>query len=252
MLLQFEKLSAFQNLTHAVTRAHFKEMENFNLADHVGSGSLHAIENRKILATHLKLPFTRMTAAQQVHGNTVTIINESLTGKGHDGWKSAIPATDAMITNLKNTPLMVFSADCPLILVYDKKIEAIGLIHASWRSTFSEIITRTIKAMSDNFKCKPENIIAGIGPGAGPCCYEIDEKFVQTIRTKPELSDFVINRNSKLFFDLWSATKSELIRSGISSENIESMSRCTICDKNFFSFRRQKDLAGRFSLIASL
>ncbi len=252
MLLQFANLKSVPGLVHAVTTSRFNAITNFNLADHVGLETEKSIDHRKMLCRHLGIPFERLTVSQQVHQTNVARVTEKDVACGRDGWTSGIPATDAMVTNLVNTPLMVLSADCPLILVYDPKRKAMGVIHASWRCTFGGIIGRTIDAMAGNFGSCPQDMVAGIGPGAGPCCYEVDDKFVDTIRRRPELLEFVVCRGSTRHFDLWSAQKADLVRSGVNPESVEKMGRCSICDETFFSFRRQKDRAGRFGLVACL
>jgi len=252
MVHQFAKLKTCPELIHTVTCARFDAIENFNLADHVGIGQNQAIQNRRTICDFLKIDFNRLTVAQQVHQVNVAVVTPQNAGQGHTGWKNGIPATDAMITNLPQTPLMVLSADCPLVLVYDKRQRALGLIHASWRCTFGGIVDRTIDAMATHFHSIPSELIAGIGPGAGPCCYKVDDPFVQTIQTRPELLDSVFKRGDQQYFNLWSAIKSELLRAGLTDDNIETMGKCTICDDTFFSFRRQGDKAGRFGLIAAI
>jgi copper oxidase (laccase) domain-containing protein len=80
----------------------------------------------------------------------------------------------------------------------------------------------------------------------------VDDPFVKTISERAELLPFVIEQNGKHYFDLPHAGRSELISAGVSVDHIEMMNRCTICDTNFFSYRRQGKSAGRFGLIASL
>ncbi len=254
MILHFKNLETRGNLVHAVTTMRFNDLPDFNLADHVGLNAEYAVEHRRILCDHLGLDFTRLTVGQQVHRPNVTVVTEQLAGRGHLGWNAAIPETDALVTNLPATPLMVLSADCPLILVYGSKQKemALAVIHASWRCTFAGIIPKTIERMVRNFDINPADCLAGIGPGAGPCCYQVDEKFIEMIRSRPELLPHVIERNRERFFDLWAAAKAELIRSGLQPDRIESMNKCTICDETFFSFRRQADQAGRFGLIAAI
>ncbi len=252
MLLHFKHLAKHPRLVHAVSSRQFDGMDGFNIADHVGQDAQNAIANRARLCTRLKLDLNRLTVGQQVHKANVVKVTSENVGRGSGGWKSGIADTDALITNLTATPIMVLSADCPLILVYDPVNNAIGTIHASWRCTFAGIIGRTIAAMVENFHSDPMHMIAGIGPGAGPCCYQIDEQFIKTIAERPELLPFIIHRVSGQYYDLWSAGQSELVRAGLPAENIEKMGICTICNEQFFSFRRQAAEAGRFGLIAAI
>jgi YfiH family protein len=252
MIYQFSSLLRFDDLAQVVTSAHRGECDNFNIADHVGSNCENAINNRRLICNQVGLNCDRLTTGQQVHKTNVAVVTSQDVGKGSDSWKSAIPETDALVTNLRDTPIMVISADCLLILLYDPVRKAIGVIHASWRTTFGGIIGKTVELMRKTYQTSPNDLIVGIGPGAGACCYEVDDPFVKTISERPELLPFVVQRNDKRYFDLPHAGQSELISAGVSMDHIEMMNRCTICDTNFFSYRRQGKAAGRFGLIASL
>lgn len=252
MLLQFDRLKSCVGLTHAVTSRRFGGDGEFNLADHVGTGRERAIRNRQAACERLGLDVDRLTVAQQVHQVNVAVVTAENAGRGRAAWSDGIPATDAMVTDFVDTPLMVLSADCPLILLFDPARRTLGVIHASWRCTFGGIIPRTVKTLADAFHSRPGDLWAGIGPGAGPCCYEVDDPFIQTISTRPELLPFVEPREGRRFFNLWAAGRDELLRSGLAPDHIEAMGRCTICDDRFFSFRRQADRAGRFGLIAAI
>ena len=247
MLLSFDNLAKFQKLTHAVTTRFLDSSDEiFNLSATVGENKESALENRKKLCQHLSLDYSKLTLAQQIHQANVAIIDDSSSLK-------EIPATDAMITNLSDTPLMVFSADCPSIILYDPQENLLALIHSSWRSMFRGIISKTIDLLSEKFHSQRKNIIAGIGPGAGVCCYQIDQNFIDIISERAELLKFV-TKNDKLglTYDLPSAINDCLLRGGIPSGNIERMNICTICDENFFSFRREGNNAGRFVTIAAI
>jgi YfiH family protein len=252
MVYQFSSLLRFDDLAHVVTTAKYDGCDDFNIADHVGPNREKAIGNRRLICSRLGLNADRLTTGQQVHKTNVAVVTAENFGAGCDGWTSAIAETDALVTDLRDTPIMVISADCLLILLYDPMRKAIGVIHASWRTTFGGIIGKTVDLMRKTYRTNPNDLIVGLGPAAGVCCYEVDEPFVQTLSQRPELLPFVVGRTDKRYFDLPNAGRFELIQSGVSGDRIELMNRCTICDTNFFSYRRQGTLAGRFGLIASL
>jgi YfiH family protein len=252
MLYTFSRLKQFENLVHVVTSAHYEAIDHFNIADHVGPERQNAIRNRKMVCEKVGLNFSRLTTGQQVHKTNVAVVTDENLGAGRDGWASAIPETDALITNMNDVPLLVMSADCPLILIYDPASPALGTVHASWRCTFGGIIGKTVQLMTERFGSDPQNLYAGIGPGAGPCCYEIDDAFIQTISQRPELLPHVFDCIGKKHYNLFGAGKSELMRAGLPAAHIEVMGLCTICNEDFFSFRRQAKDAGRFALIASM
>ena len=69
----------------------------------------------------------------QVHGADVRIV-ESEDNVAENGEEA-----DGLITNLKNTPLLIFTADCVPIVFYDKKQGVVALAHAGWRGTYGNI-----------------------------------------------------------------------------------------------------------------
>jgi len=251
-MLHFNHLHSRSGLVHAVTTRWFGTIDDFNLADHVGPNASAAVGHRQQLCRNLGLDFSRLTVSQQVHKTNVAPVTDQNAGRGHDGWSTGIPDTDAMVTNVTCTPMMVLSADCPLVLLFDPAARALAVIHASWRCTFGGIIPKTIATLTERYGSRPADLMAGIGPGAGPCCYRVDEPFETTMAVRPELLEHIVRRQNQRYFDLWAAVRSELTRAGVPAEQIESMDQCTICDERFFSFRRQADQAGRFGLIASL
>jgi YfiH family protein len=250
--LRFSMFSRFPEFSHAISKRNYKNNELFNLADHVGENSHQASHHRKILCQELNLDIERLTVPQQVHETNIEIIADDKIGFGNLTWSDGIPATDALITSQLETPIMVLSADCPLILMYDPVCRVIAVIHSSWRCTFNGIIGKTIKKLADEFGTKSFDVCAGVGPGAGACCYEVDGPFIKTISARPELLRYVRNEKPKPHFDLFSAIRNDLEMSGVRPENIEITGICTICSHEYFSFRHEGKSAGRFGLVASL
>ena len=81
-----------------------------------------------------------LTSNIQIHSDIVNKIDENNIGQKKDG--------DALITNITNVPLLIFTADCVPIAIIDKKHKAIGLSHAGWRGTYDLIAKKTIDEMT--------------------------------------------------------------------------------------------------------
>ena len=257
-MLRFQNITRCSKLIHSITTRRFESDNNFNLADYAGINRENAITNRRRLCKYLNLNFDRLTIAQQTHNNNAAIVTEKNLGTGKYPTKDAIKDTDALITELKDTPLMMFSADCPLVIIYDKENHILSLMHCSWRSIVKGLIENTLKTMADEFDAKPKSLICGISPSAGKCCYQVNDDFVDTILSlRSELKKFLLQPNqnqpnTQLTFDLRGAIKHLLAENGVIREHIETIDICTICNCNFFSYRREGKQAGRFALIASL
>ena len=114
--------------------------------------------------------FKNLTSNVQIHSDIVNVVDESNIGQKKDG--------DSLITNLKNVPLLVFTADCVPIAIIDKKNKAVGLAHAGWRGTYEKIAQKTIEGMVNNYKTSVEDIVCIIGPSIGPCCYEVSKELI--------------------------------------------------------------------------
>ena len=96
--------------------------------------------------------------------------------------------------------------------------------------------------MHQEYGCRPEDLVAGLGPGIGGCCYEIDETCLGTFENKiPFDAPFVKNKgNGKFLLDLYAINIREMNISGLFPENIFKCGECTCCSsKNFFSYRRE-------------
>jgi len=250
MVLQFNTFEPHRGLVHAVTTAAFDGIEPFNLADHVGPGRDHALEHRKILCARLGIPFEQVTVPQQVHRGRIEVVTGPGVGRGAWGRNDTVTDCDGLITTEPGVPLMALSADCPLVLIYEPSVKVLAVVHASWRALVDRIIDNAIELFSRTFNCDPGGLTAGIGPSAGPCCYEVGEDFCEAVSGLGELERFIIAAAAGWKFDLQGAIRSLLAQGGVKEENIETMRHCTICDHRFFSYRRQGPDTGRFALIA--
>ena len=146
-----------------------------------------------------------------------------------------------MITNQKNTPIGVLTADCVPILICDKRKNLIAAIHAGWKGAYKDIISKVI-----NFLIKkgsnPRNITAAIGPSISFKNYEVKQDFKRKFIKKDKKNNkFFKIKYKKLYFDLPSYVKSCLLKNKI--KNIESINIDTFdINNNFFSARRALSL----------
>lgn len=183
----------------------------------------------------------KIIATKQIHSNKVLTIN-----KDNMNLAEKIEA-DAMISNVKGVGLMVLTADCVPVSLYDPTTESVGVVHAGWKGSILGITKETIVAMKKTFNSDPKDIIAVIGPSAGGCCYEVNKEMIDAFKVK--YGDECFNENK---LDLWRVNKSQLLEAGLKIENIEIQKICTICDIRFFSYRRQEKNAGRFGTLIAL
>ncbi len=142
---------------------------------------------------------------------------------------------DALIANSPGTFVGIKTADCVPLLLADPVTGAVASIHAGWRGTVADIVRKTVAALAAKWQTRPENIRAAIGPSIGPCCYEVG----------PEVAlQFGIDAREKIKLDLPAENERRLREAGV--RNIWRSGQCTFCGAaNFFSFRREREQAGR-------
>lgn len=190
---------------------------------------------------------SNLTSNIQIHSNIVNVINSNNIGEKIEG--------DALITNQKNVPLLVFTADCVPIALIDKKNKAIGVVHAGWRGTYDKIPQKTLEEMSKNYNTDVSDVVCVIGPSIGPCCYEVSEELVEKFNTNLTNCDekFYIIKDNRYYLDLWKINEYVLKSGGVSESNIINLNLCTSCKADeFHSYRKHKQTQKRIGMIIEI
>ncbi len=98
---------------------------------------------------------------RQVHGSAVT--EPGAPGVGVEA--------DALISTDPALPVAVSVADCvPVALVADG---AVGMVHAGWRGAAAGVVPAAVTALTETGH-PPHTAV--IGPGIGPCCFEVGDE----------------------------------------------------------------------------
>lgn len=206
-----------------------------------------SLKNRQKFLRELGIDCRDLVCAQQVHKSRVRHVEETDRGKGALFYETALPETDALITDKPNLPLAVFTADCLSVFLYDPKTPAVGLVHAGWRSARGSIVSKALKVMKERFETSPQDLMAGFGPAIGSCCYEVKKEF------KEFFPEDIIEKNKRYYLDLAAVNKKQLLRAGVKKANIFDSDICTSCRKEeFFSYRREGSSCGRMMSVIVL
>lgn len=224
-----------------------ESVEFVNLAITLKNIDAKSKDDMKIVCKEGKFTFENLTSNIQIHSDIVNIINEDNIGAKIEG--------DSLITNIKNVPLLIFTADCVPIAIIDKKNKAIGLAHAGWRGTYEKIGQKTIECMINQYNTDIDDVICVIGPSIGPCCYEVSKELVEkfnTIITNKE-EKFYIIKESKYYLDLWKVNEIILREAGVKDNNIINLNICTSCKCNeFHSYRKHDKTPSRIGMILEI
>ena len=206
-----------------------------------------SLANRKKFLSSVGIDYKNLVCAKQVHGNKIEYVTEANAGSGALEYDSSMEDTDGFITDQKNLPIAILTADCLSIFIYDLKRPAIAILHAGWRSTKENISGEAIKAMQDRFNSKPEELLIGFGPVIGPCCFEVEKDF------KTDFPFGLINKDGHIFMDISLVNYRQLLNCGVRSEHILDPKLCTVTqNKDFFSFRKEAQSAGRMISVLML
>ena len=148
---------------------------------------------------------------------------------------------DALLENTPGTVVAVKTADCIPVLLADPRLHAVAAVHAGWRGTVVRIAAHAVEAMARRFGTRPDDLHAAIGPGIGRCCYEVG----------PEVARH-FGEHTRAHIDLAAANRRQLEEIGVTPARIYASNLCTMCGQEFYSFRRDKEAAGRMYSFAGI
>jgi hypothetical protein len=136
--------------------------------------------------------------------------------------------------------------------MFDPVHRAVGLVHAGWRGTVLKITSAAVRAMMRAFDTRPGDLIAGIGPSVGPCCYTVGEDVAVQVRASFQGNESLLSlRQGKIHFDLWDANAIQLRSLGV--KRIEVAGLCTAHRTDeFYSWRAEGARTGRLAALIAL
>lgn len=197
---------------------------------------------------HIKksMSVDKLMFADQVHG----INGVLLTPSSFEHINAFRFESDYLTTAHTGIGIGVMSADCLPIIILDHAHNACSIVHAGWRGSAQRIAVAALKKMVTTYQTQAENVDIFFGPAAGSCCYQVQPDFKNEIEQK--YHDLVFSmHDDALFFDNGMYNKIQLIESGVPASHINTEHNvCTLCNKNFCSYRRDKNNARQMSIVS--
>jgi len=218
------------------------------------------LENRRRFQSALGATDLKLISLKQIHSDVIHLFD-------------AAPAEpcrgDASVTNRSGLLLAVQTADCVPILLVDPKKRAVAAVHAGWRGTLQRIVVKAIGQMQMQFKSKPADLLAAIGPSIGGCCYEVGTEVATQFQSQfaeaPEWFDEFRTGDEpnpiqwlnmmppghqpppkNVLLDLRKADRAQLLGAGLRPSNIFVSDLCTACRRDLlFSYRKEAAQSGR-------
>lgn len=226
-------------------------LSSLNLGIHRGDRPENVLENYRILGDAVGFSPEDLVFTHQTHTAIVRQVGRADRGQG---LFAPVPGDyDGLITDEPGVALIVFSADCTPILLYDPVRHAIGAVHAGWRGTAAGIAANAVRLMGEQFGSDPANIRAAIGPCIGPCCFEtgpeVPEAMVSALGAEAE--NYIAPKGEKYYVNLKEMNRLWLERAGVTQ--VELSCDCTRCQPlRFWSHRITGDARGSQAAIIML
>ncbi|HKT39539.1 MAG TPA: polyphenol oxidase family protein, partial [Ktedonobacterales bacterium] len=230
--LAFEALDAYPRVAHAV----FTRRRGFSVAPYEGlNGSVTTgddvatvLRNRRAVAEAMEMP---LIWAKPVHGTDVVFVDRDFAAGAPEDAASTqrlherlrMIEADAMVTDVPGLALCWSFGDCAPVLLYDPRHEVVALIHSGWRGAAGGIVPRTIAAMGARFGTEPAELIAGVGPAIGACCYEVQENVFAAFQADPLVWETAVfderiaegEPQSRRFLDVRRSTYNQALAAGV-------------------------------------
>jgi YfiH family protein len=196
-----------------------------------------------VLPDHLLRP-------RQVHGTAIVI-----TRRGDEiprwGAERPRPRADIILTDDPAVAVAVQVADCVPVLIADRRSAAVAAVHAGWRGTAARVAHIAVRALDEAFGSRPADLVAALGPGIGPCCYEVGSELLDVFAAAghPPADRgrwFVRAEDGTVRLDVPLANRDQLVSAGLPPGAIHIAGLCTASHPElFYSYRREGQGTGR-------
>ncbi len=247
--------------------------DTFNLGARCGDDDDAVAENRRQIEAALALP-SAPRWLRQVHGVEVVRFGSApepspapaarplpLAGEVNipspllpplplagEGWGEGEPEADASVTSTPGVVLAILTADCLPVVFAAKDGGEIAAAHAGWRGLADGVLEATIAAM----RTSADEVIAWLGPCAGPLAYEIGQEVFDAFVSRDARAQaaFLATRPGHWQVDLYALARQRLDAAGIAMGDIHGGDLCTISDPSRFFSHRRDQRTGRMATLA--
>jgi polyphenol oxidase len=209
---------------------------SLNLGVYTEDEPENVYENRRRLCAEVGVDPETASMAWQYHSAVVAKAD----GRGIVTPGLEFERCDGLWTDEPGRGLMLLGADClPVALTRANGTPAVAVLHVGWRGLLAGIVEAGAGALGGE-------LAAAIGPGIGPCCYEVGEEVARPFRER--FGDAVVVGGN---LDLPESVERALRAAGCMS--VERVGLCTSCEESlFFSHRRDRGRTGRQGIVAAL
>lgn len=215
---------------------------SLNLGVSRGDNPEHVRENYRRFFSAIGADGRKLVGTNQVHGGKVRVVTAA-DWKG-DPYERVDYEADGLMTDTPGVVLLIYSADCIPVLLYDPVRRVAAAVHAGWRGTAAGIAATAVERMKEVYDCRPEDILAAVGPGIGPCCFEThaDVPDAMTAAFGGAAAAYMApqpDKPGKWSVDLKAINAWRLREAGVAAEHIDVCPLCTACRPDLYWSHRK-------------
>ena len=215
--------------------------DTLNFSFTTGDDPAAVRSNWERAARHLGVDADRIYVLRQVHGIAHCVVT------GDEAPHTVMgQAGDIAMSQVGGVACGVRTADCPAVLLADRRSGAVAAIHSGWRGTVAGAAAAGMAALRQ-LVGDAGDIVAAIGPHIEQCCFEVGDDVAQQLAEASQLGERAIDRSHpKPHVDLRGIIAAQLAATGLSPAAIEHVRGCTLCEpQRFHSYRRNGKRGGR-------
>lgn len=180
---------------------------------------------------HMGLDYKSINVTRQVHSNNIAI--------AHDHGINFYDDTDGLI-GAKDDVLVIKSADCLPVIVYDEANKRIAAVHSGWKGTANSIVKEAIQKMM-GLNSRTEDLKIYVGPHIQKNSFEVMDDVKDVFEKNFSYEDIIFKKDETHYLiDLGQVVKCDAMSLGVKDENIYISCVDTVTDERFHSYRRDK------------
>ena len=226
---------------------------SLNLGFHVNDNQKNVVQNRLLVASDLEFDISNLVCAQQVHSSHIA--NAADTSEVLADFSHQVSKSDGLYTDKPGIPLLILTADCAPVFLFDPEKKVIAVLHVGWKGVMHTIVPEALKKLNQVFDVEAKNIRVGVGPCLGVDDYQVQKDLVDLFKqTFPnDFNSFFKKADNKIYFDLEKAIRWQLVSHGVPQTQIEFSGISTASNlEHFYSHRAEHNKTGRFGSIILL
>ncbi|TXL67606.1 peptidoglycan editing factor PgeF [Cerasibacillus terrae] len=235
-------ITGFTTKNEGVSTASFASL---NMGLHVSDDLNSVLENRQILAKHIRFPLNNWVQGEQIHDAVIQVIDKDDRGFGSNSSETALKGIDGLITNQQGVLCTAVFADCVPLYFFDPVTKYIGIAHAGWKGTVRQIAKKMVEKLVE-LGVNPHDLLVAIGPCISREKYKVDKRVINHIPIEYQSKTVFPQKNGQYLLDLKQLNVEIFLHCGVLRTNIVVTKYCTYSHSDlFFSHRRDQGKTGR-------